>query len=364
MHIHSDELVRALAIQAQRTRIDVLNMVYAAQTGHIGGAFSVAEILAALYGHHLRLDPARPDWPERDRLLFSKGHACAALYSALAHRGFFPVEELMTFRQLDSRLQGHPDRLKCPGVEACAGPLGHGVAIGVGMALAQRMADPKPSAQSAPSARASAGKTYVILGDGEINAGVVWEGALAAAKYRLGNLTAILDYNGIQQTGATADVLATEPIAEKWAAFGWHVQEVHGHNIRELLDALDRADEVHARPGVIIARTTKGKGVGFMEYDNRWHGMSPNEAQYTAAAAELDAGAAGAATMRPLLPMRNAYGEALLALGHAHPDVVALERRCVELRLQLHVRGGFPRPVLQRRHRRTKPGRCGGRAGL
>jgi transketolase len=199
------------------------------------------------------------------------------------------VEKLMTFRQLDSRLQGHPDRLKCPGVEMCAGPLGHGVAIGVGMALAQRMAVAKPSARSAPSARASAGNTYVILGDGEINAGVVWEGALAATKYRLGNLTAILDYNGIQQTGATADVLSTEPIAEKWAAFGWHVQEVHGHNIRELLDALDRADEVHARPSIIIARTTKGKGVSFMEYDNRWHGMSPNEEQYGAALAELDA---------------------------------------------------------------------------
>jgi transketolase len=289
MHIHSEELIRDLSLMAQQIRIDVLNMVYDGQTGHIGGAFSAAEILAALYFHHMRVDPTRPDWPERDRLLFSKGHACAALYSALAHRGFFPVEELMTFRKLDSRLQGHPDRIKCPGVEICAGPLGHGVAIGAGMALALSRADPKPSAHSSPSARASAAKVYVILGDGEINAGVIWEGVMTAAKHRLGNLTAVLDYNGIQQTGAMADVMPTEPIADKWEAFGWHVQEVHGHNVRELLDALDRADEVHARPSVIIARTTKGKGVSFMEYDNRWHGMAPNQAQYEAALAELEA---------------------------------------------------------------------------
>jgi transketolase len=200
------------------------------------------------------------------------------------------VDELMTFRQIDSRLQGHPDRVKTPGVEICAGPLGHGIAVGVGMALAARMGTGKPSAMSAPSARASVARVYVVLGDGEINAGVIWEGALAAAKYRLGNLTAILDYNGIQQTGATADVLPTEPIAAKWEAFGWHTQEIHGHNVAEILNALDRADEVHARPSIIIARTTKGKGVSFMEYDNRWHGMPPNQAQYDQALAELEEG--------------------------------------------------------------------------
>jgi transketolase len=214
------------------------------------------------------------------------------LYTALAHRGFFPVEELMTFRQLDSRLQGHPDRAKTPGVEACAGPLGHGIAIGVGMALAQKeqAKNLKPSAATAPSGRASLGRTYVVLGDGEINAGVIWEGAMAAAKFKLGNLTAILDYNGIQQTGASADVMPTEPIVDKWAAFGWHVQEIDGHNMAEVLGALDRADEVHARPSMIVARTTKGKGVGFMEYDNRWHGMSPNEQQFAQALAELEEG--------------------------------------------------------------------------
>ena len=292
MHYHSEALIRDLSGKAQSFRIQSLRMAYEAQTGHIGGAFSVAEILTALYFHHLRLDPANPDWPDRDRLIFSKGHACAMLYTCLAHRGFFPIEELATFRRLDSRLQGHPDKVKCPGVEVSAGPLGHGIAIGVGMALAQRsrMAGIKPSALSAPSGRASVGRTYVVLGDGETNAGVIWEGALAAAKFRLGNLTAVLDYNGIQQTGASADVLPTEPIADKWESFGWHVQEIDGHNMAEVLAALDRADEVHARPSIIIARTTKGKGVSFMEYDNRWHGMAPNRQQFEAALAELEEG--------------------------------------------------------------------------
>jgi transketolase len=263
MHYHSEALIRELAARAQTFRINVLEMVYRNQTGHIGGAFSAADMLAALYFHHLNIDPARPDWPERDRLILSKGHACAALYSAMAYRGFLPVEELMTFRQLDSRLQGHPDPTKLPGIEMCTGPLGHGIAVGAGMALAQRMNDRKPSSRSAPSARASAGCTYVIVGDGEINAGVI---------------------------GATADVLPMEPIGDKWRAFGWHVQEVHGHNIGEILNALDRADEVHAQPSIIIARTTKGKGVSFMEYDNRWHGMPPNKEQYEAARAELEEG--------------------------------------------------------------------------
>ena len=288
MHYHSEKLVQDLTVRALQFRIDVLRMVKNNQTGHIGGAFSVAEILTALYFHHLKVDPRRPDWPERDRLLFSKGHACAMLYTALAHRGFFDPQLLMTFRSFDSILQGHPDPAKTPGVEIAAGPLGHGIAIGTGMALALRMGNTKPSSQSAPSSRASAAKVYVIVGDGEINAGVVWEGIMAAAKFRLGNLTVILDYNGIQQTGATADVMPTEPIGDKWAAFGWHVQEIHGHNVAEILDALDRADEVHARPSVIIARTVKGKGVSFMEYDHRWHGAPPNDEQFAQGVSEIE----------------------------------------------------------------------------
>lgn len=288
MHYHSEQLIRDLSLKALQFRIDVLRMVYGNQTGHIGGAFSIAEVLTSLYFHHMRIDPAQPKWAERDRLLFSKGHACAMLYTVLSHRGFFGTEHLSTFRSFDSILQGHPDPHKTPGVEIAAGPLGHGIAIGTGMALALKMQGDKPSAQTAPSARAARAKVYVIVGDGEIDAGVIWEGVMAAAKFRLGNLTVILDYNGIQQTGATADVMPTEPIADKWKSFGWHVQEIHGHNVGEVLDALDRADEVHARPSVIIARTVKGKGVGFMEYDHRWHGAPPNKEQLDSAIAELE----------------------------------------------------------------------------
>jgi len=288
MHYHNEELIRELTQKAISFRIQVLEMVYQAQTGHIGGAFSIAEVLTALYFHHLNVDPGDPKSSNRDRLLFSKGHACAMLYTVLAHRGYFPVEELKTFRRLDSRLQGHPECTKLPGLEICAGPLGHGVAIGAGVAMMQKMGVPKPSAFTAPSARASNGKTYVILGDGEIDAGVVWEGAMVASKYRLGNLTAILDYNGIQQTGATAEVMPTEPIADRWRSFGWVVREIDGHNMREVLDGLDWSDEVHARPSILIARTTKGKGVSLFEYDNRWHGMAPNKDQYETARKELE----------------------------------------------------------------------------
>jgi transketolase len=289
MHQHTDALARDIAITAQHLRIDVLDMVTRARSGHLGGPYSAAEILAALYFHQLRLDPARPDWPERDRFILSKGHAAPILYATLARRGFYPMEELETFRQLGTRLEGHPDR-KLPGVEVVAGPLGHGVAVGAGMAWALSRRQAKPSAASAPSALAATARVYVLLGDGELDAGVVWEGAMFAAKYRLGNLTAIVDYNGIQQTGATVDVMPTEPIADKWRSFGWHAQEIHGHNVREVLDALDRADEVHARPSVIIARTTKGRGVSYMEYDHRWHGgLVPTEEQYQQALSELRA---------------------------------------------------------------------------
>lgn len=276
---HTQEMIADLSRRAYEFRIQVLQMVYARQTGHIGGAFSIAEVLTALYFHHLRINPSNPNWDDRDRLVFSKGHACAMLYTALAHRGFFPVEDLMTFRALNSRLQGHPERQKTPGIEVPAGPLGHGVAIGAGMALCARMDKSKR-------------RVYAILGDGEINAGVIWEGALVAAKYQLDNLKVILDYNGVQQTGTTTKVLPTEPIVDKWRAFGWHTIEIHGHNQTQVLDALDQADEIHGKPVVIIARTTKGKGVSFMENDSYWHGSPPNEKQFQAALAELNEGVA------------------------------------------------------------------------
>lgn len=288
MSVHTERELYAMNRKAWEYRLQVLKLVYEKQTGHIGGAFSIAEVLTALYWAHMRIDAAKPSWEERDRLLFSKGHACAMLYTVLADRGFFPVEELATFRDFGSRLQGHPEPAKLPGIEIAAGPLGHGVAVGVGMALASKLMGGKPSSITAPSARASGYRVFVILGDGELNAGVVWEGIMAASKFRLGNLTVILDYNGIQQTGSTADVMPTEPIGDKWSSFGWHVQEVHGHNIPEILAALDRADEVHARPSVIIARTTKGKGVSFMEYNHLWHGAPPNKEQYQQAKVELE----------------------------------------------------------------------------
>lgn len=269
-------MVADLARLTNAARMQVLDMVHKHQTGHIGGAFSIAEFLVALYFHHLSLDPQNPAWPERDRLLFSKGHACAMLYTCLAYRGFFPIPQLDTFREINSKLQGHPEPSLVPGVEISAGPLGHGVAIGAGMALNAKLEGSKR-------------KVYVILGDGEINAGIVWEGALFAAKYHLDNLTVILDYNGVQQTGQTSSVLPTEPIGEKWSAFGWKVLETNGHNMRSVLDTLDFADEIHHAPKAIIARTTKGKGVSFMEMEPRWHGGSPSDEEYQMGMQELQA---------------------------------------------------------------------------
>jgi len=274
MGYHSEQLVCELSTNAQQFRIQVLDMVFNAQSGHLGGSFSAAEVLTCLYFHHLRIDPSRPDWPERDRFILSKGHAAPLLYVVLAHRGFFPVAELATFRQLDSRLQGHPDRLKTPGVEMTAGFLGHGISIGVGVALAARL-------------NGMDYRTYVLLGDGEIQAGVIWEGAMEAAKYRLSNLTAILDYNDVQLDGPVREIMPIAPVIDKWRAFNWAVMEINGHNVRQVLEALDGAMDVHDRPTVIVAHTTKGKGVSFMENQSRWHGRAPNDEEYAQALAEL-----------------------------------------------------------------------------
>lgn len=275
---HTPEMIRDLSERAYEYRMQVLRMVYGSKTGHIGGAFSIAEILTSLYFHHLRIDPENPAWGDRDRLVFSKGHACAMLYTVLAHRGYFPTDELSTFRTLNSRLQGHPEPGTTPGIEVAAGPLGHGIAIGAGMSLASRkIGSPR--------------KTYVILGDGELNSGVIWEGVMLGAKFGLDSLKVIVDYNGVQQTGASQNVMPTEPIVAKWEAFNWHVIEIHGHNVSEILDALDEADEIHGRPTAIIARTTKGKGVSFMENSPRWHGGVPNEDQFRMALTELQEGA-------------------------------------------------------------------------
>lgn len=277
MHDHPPELVAMIGRTAQEWRLHVLDMAYSAQTGHIGGSFSAAEIMAALYLHHLRLDPLNPAWPDRDRFLLSKGHIVPILYVALATRGFLHMTELKQLRQLDSRLPGHPEPWTTPGVEITAGPLGHGLAIGAGLALAARQDQKKHH-------------IYVLMGDGETNAGGVWEAAMFAAKYHLENLTAIVDLNGLQQTGTTADVMPMESMTEKWRAFGWHVLEIHGHNVRQVLDALDAATEIHDRPYIIIARTTKGKGVSFMENQYIWHAKPPTDQEHRAARLELERG--------------------------------------------------------------------------
>jgi transketolase len=292
VYLYSEHELARIGLTANQIRLHVLDMVFGAQTGHIGGAFSVAEILAALYDRAMRYDVRNPHAENRDRLIFSKGHACAALYSVLAQRGFFDAALLSTFRKIDSTLQGHPDPHKTPGVEVAAGPLGHGVAIAAGLGLGLRGngvgVDPdKPSSLSAPSTAASLARVFVILGDGELDAGVVWEGAMVASKYRLGNICVIVDLNGVTQTGATADTMPVDRLAERWSSFGWHVQEIHGHNVAEILGAVDRAADVHAQPSVILARTTKGKGVSFTEYDHRWHGSSPSQEQYEQARQEL-----------------------------------------------------------------------------
>ncbi len=271
---HTEQVVLGLEKRARAIRRAIINMVYGVGSGHPGGSLSAADIFAAMYFHQLRIDPAHPDWSERDRFIVSKGHAAPALYASLAQRGFFPEAELATFRQLDSRLQGHPDRNKTPGVDMTAGALGHGLSIGSGLALAARLSG-------------ASYRTYVLLGDGEIQAGVAWEGAMTAAKYHLDNLTAILDFNGVQLDGMVADIMPMDPVADKWRAFGWHVLEIDGHNIRQILEALDAVTKIHARPTMIVAHTIKGKGISYMENKSMWHGRAPTKEQYEQAMAEL-----------------------------------------------------------------------------
>jgi transketolase len=274
LHSHSEKLVDELYERARHIRLDVLDMVYRRQAGHPGGSFSCAEILASLYFHQLKIDPANPQWENRDRFILSKGHAAAALYSTLAQRGFFPVSDLESWGHLDSHLQGHPDRIKTPGVDMSSGFLGHGISIGVGLSLSQRVSD-------------THFHTYVLVSEGDMQSGVSWEGALAASKFRITEMTVIMDYNNVQLDGAGHDIMPLEPIADKWKAFGFHVIEINGHNVMQILDALDTALEIHNKPVVILAHTTKGKGVSFMENTSLWHGAVPKEGQYQAARKEL-----------------------------------------------------------------------------
>ena len=260
---------------ARDLRVKILRMIRRRQAGHPGGSLSAAEIVAALYFKVLWIDPQRPDWPERDRFILSKGHASALLYAALARRGYFNPAELEGWGNLDCALQGHPDRLKTSGVDMNSGILGHGIAIGAGLALAARQ-------------RGVDYRTYTLLGDGECQAGIVWEGANTAAKFGLDNLTAIIDYNDVQLDGPVHRIMPLSPLANRWRDFGWHVVEINGHSVRQVYDALMLAREIHDRPTAIVAHTTKGKGVSYMENKAHWHGNAPNDQQLEQAIAELE----------------------------------------------------------------------------
>lgn len=269
-----DKLLTDLAAKARWIRRESLRMIHAAGSGHPGGSLSAADILAALFFHTMRYKPDDPRWPDRDRFVLSKGHGVPALYAALALAGFFEPELLLTLRRLNSPLQGHPSVKDLPAVEASTGSLGQGLSIAVGMALAGKL-DGKDY------------RVYCLLGDGEIQEGQVWEAALSAPHHRLDNLTAIVDYNKYQLDGAVEQILDLEPVVDKWAAFGWHVQEVDGHDMVSLVKALEEAKQVVGRPQVIIAHTVKGKGVSFMENNNDFHGRAPTDAELERALAEL-----------------------------------------------------------------------------
>jgi len=258
---------------ARKIRRDIVTMIAKAGSGHPGGSLSAVEILTTLYFRILRHDPANPEWPDRDRFILSKGHAAPVLYATLAECGYFPVEELGTLRKLGSRLQGHTHR-GLPGVEMSAGSLGQGLSFAIGCALACRL-------------NRNACRVYVLLGDGECEEGQVWEAAMAATHFRVDNLVAIVDRNGLQIDGWTRDVMNLEPFADKWRSFGWHVIDTEGHDMELLLDAFEHAKAVKHQPTVVIARTVKGKGVSFMENNVDFHGKAPNAAQLEMALKEL-----------------------------------------------------------------------------
>jgi transketolase len=269
-----DSVLAELAEKAGKIRRNIVTMLGEAGSGHPGGSLSAADIVAVLYFHELQVDPKDPGWPDRDRFVLSKGHAAPVLYAALAVKGYFPAEELQTLRKLNSRLQGHPSMKHLPGVEMSTGSLGQGLSAANGMALAGRL-DGRNY------------RVYALLGDGEIQEGQVWEAAMASAHYKLDNLVAFVDYNRLQIDGPIREVMSPEPIADKWRAFGWQVEEIDGHDLAQIVEALARARQVKGKPTMIIAHTTKGKGVSFMEGQVGWHGSAPNAEQVRQALDEL-----------------------------------------------------------------------------
>lgn len=249
-------------------REDIIRMLEHAGSGHSAGPLGLADIFAALYFHVLKHDPKNPDWADRDLMILSNGHTVPVRYAAMARAGYFPVEELKTLRRFGSRLQGHPERTKLPGMENTSGPLGSGLSQAAGMAYVMKTIDSQPHRW-----------VYTVMGDGELNEGNIWEAAMFAGKYKLHNLIGIIDRNNIQIDGNTEDVMPLEDLRGKWEAFGWHVQEIDGNNVESIIDACSMARAIIEKPSVIIAHTIPGKGVPFMEYDYHWHGAPPNSEQ-------------------------------------------------------------------------------------
>lgn len=260
--------------KAIEVRKDILKMLTLAGSGHTGGSLSIVEILLALYYYKMNIDPANPNWAKHDRFLLSKGHGCPALYAVLAHRGYFPKEELWSLRKLGSRLQGHP-QIGLPGLEISSGSLGQGLSIANGMALASRL-DKLDI------------RVYCLLGDGETNEGQVWEAVMTGAHYKLDNVCAIIDFNKLQIDGFCCDIKDMGPYMHKWKDFGWHAIETDGHDLAKLMDGLDEAGSTKGKPTVIIAHTIKGKGVSFIENKVEWHGIAPKKEEYERAVQELD----------------------------------------------------------------------------
>lgn len=273
--MYSEKCIKKLNEISKEIRIKTLKMIHKRGAGHPGGSLSAIEVLTALYFSKMKIDPKNPEMEERDRFILSKGHASAALYTALSIRGFFPRKDLESWGAIDSYLQGHPDRNKTPGVDFSTGTLGHGLNVASGLLLAAKI-------------RNKCFKTYVLLGDGEIQSGVIWEGAMTAAKYKLSNLVAILDYNGVQLDGTVDEIMPLEPIIDKWKSFNFEVIEINGNDIRQVLEALDLADHMHVKPKIIIARTKKGKGVSFMENKCEWHGTAPSCEQLEISIKEIE----------------------------------------------------------------------------
>jgi len=266
MYYLSSKDVRELELKANLVRQSIIEMLVAAGSGHTAGPLGMADIFTLLYFRVLKHDPKNPDWEDRDRVILSNGHICPVLYAAMAHAGYFPVEELLTLRAFGSRLQGHPHRTSLPGIETSSGPLGSGLSQALGMALAERIDNPYSSKYF-----------YCFLGDGELNEGQIWEALMQAGKEKLHNLILIIDRNGIQIDGYTKDIMPLEPLAEKLEAFNFDVQEVDGHNIRAVNDAIGKAQAVYGQPSVIIAHTIASKGVDIFERDFRWHGNPPGK---------------------------------------------------------------------------------------